>query len=213
VDACEAFVAAAPPRRRAFSRNYDGRARGESYKAEWYDAIVGAALQRVAVNAALATETITKALAPTTVRADTFTLARIAKDREAVVARYLRDRDAPALDAVMRRLDEEEARAEESEVAVPTHDDVVGYLANLSKLWDETETEGRHAIAEAMFDRLDVLGLDVVATPSIEADQYGWADVFGSGTLEVPLMCSISRSGRGERSKDIDFVLMGWSAA
>jgi hypothetical protein len=199
VDACPPFVAAAPPRRRAFSRNYDGRARGESYKAEWYEAIVGAAFQQVAANAALAAATTEKALAPVTVATDTFTLARIARDREVALTRYVRDRDAAALEAVMRRLDEEVARAEESDVAVPTHDDVVGYLSNLSRLWEETETEGRRAIAEATFDRLDVLGLDVIATPSSEADQYGWGEAFGRGTLEVPLVCLIGHSGRGER--------------
>jgi hypothetical protein len=34
-------------------------------------------------------------------------------------------------------------------------------------------------IAEAAFDRIDALGLDLDVTPSIEADQYGWAEVFG----------------------------------
>jgi hypothetical protein len=62
--ACLPFVAAAPLRRRAFSRNYDERTRGESYKAEWYEAIVGAAFRQVAANAALAAATTEKALAP-----------------------------------------------------------------------------------------------------------------------------------------------------
>jgi hypothetical protein len=200
VSACLPFVAAAPLRRRVFSRNYDERTRGESYKAEWYDAIIGAAFRQVAANADLAAATTEKALAPAMIATDTFTLARIARDREAAVARYLRDRDAAALDAAMRRLDAEVARSEESDVAVPTRDDVLGYLSNLSRLWEETETEGRRAIAEATFDHLDVLGLDVIATPSAEAEQYGWGEVFGRGTLEVPVVCSNGHSGRGERN-------------
>jgi hypothetical protein len=54
-------------------------------------------------------------------------------------------------------------------------------------LWQETEDEGRRAIAEATFDRIDVLGLELVATPSIEASRYGWAEAFGPEPLEVPL--------------------------
>jgi hypothetical protein len=43
--------------------------------------------------------------------ADSLTLARIQKDREAALARYLRERDSAGLEAVMARLDAEEAGA------------------------------------------------------------------------------------------------------
>lgn len=70
------------------------------------------------------------------------------------------------------------------------------YLTNLWRLWQDTEPEGRRAIAEAAFDRIDAVGLDLISYPSAEAERYGWSDAFGS----EPLVCSTSRSGRGERS-------------
>ena len=70
------------------------------------------------------------------------------------------------------------------------------YLSNLWQLWRDTEPQGRRAIAGAAFDRIEVLGLDLVIHTSAEAGQYGWAAVFGAEALEVPL----SRYGRGERA-------------
>ncbi len=35
-------------------------------------------------------------------------------------------------------------------------------LTNLSKLWQDTELAGRRAIAEAAFDRIEAMGLDLV---------------------------------------------------
>jgi hypothetical protein len=35
-----------------------------------------------------------------------------------------------------------------------------------------------------------------VIHPSAEAERYGWSEAFGS----EPLVCSISRTGRGERN-------------
>ena len=63
------------------------------------------------------------------------------------------------------------------------------------KLWRETTPAGRRAIAEAAFDGIDALGLDLVIHPSAEAEHFGWSEAFGS----EPLVYSISRYGRGER--------------
>jgi hypothetical protein len=71
------------------------------------------------------------------------------------------------------------------------------YLSKLSELWADTPSEGRRAIAGAAFDHIDALGIDLVIYPSAEAERYGWSEAFGS----EPLVCSISRSGRGERSR------------
>jgi hypothetical protein len=65
--------------------------------------------------------------------------------------------------------------------------------------WQHGRPDGRRMIAEAAFDRIEALGLDLDVTPSIEADQYGWAEVFGPNPLIVPLSSSIGQCGRGER--------------
>lgn len=169
--------------------------RGESYPADWYDEMVGAALKRVASSALLMAETMPVALASDGAGVDPFTTARIERDRKAATARYLRDRDVIGLQRAMERLDrdEQEARARPGDVvtvAIAHH-----YLNNLAELWRDTQPEGRRAIAEAAFDRIDALGVDLIVHPSAEAERYGWSEAFGS----EPLACSISRSGRGER--------------
>jgi hypothetical protein len=67
-------------------------------------------------------------------------------------------------------------------------------------LWEDTEPEGRRAIAEAAFDRIEALGVSLTIYPSAEAEKYGWPEAFGHGPLDVPLAGSIGRYGRGERS-------------
>ena len=188
-------VTVAPRTRRAFSRNYDGRMRGESYPAEWYDNMIGAALRHVAASAKLMTETMPKALAPEPTQAGDFTGARIVRDRQAAMTRYMRDRDVGELQATMSRLDSEQSQAQERVGGDVTPERARHYLANLSELWADTEPEGQRAIAAAAVDRIEVMGLDLVIHPSDEAERYGWSEAFGS----KPLVCSISRTGRGER--------------
>lgn len=195
VDACMPFKSAAPRARRAFSRNYDRRVRGESYRADWYDSMVGAALRQVSVSSQLMSETMSKTLARDATGQDVFTLSRIARDRQAATARYLRDRDVVELQTTMARLDVEEQQAKDRPSDGVTPERARHYLANLWKLWEDTEPEGRRAIAESAFDRIEAIGIDLVLHPSAEAERYGWAAAFGPG----PLMCTISQSGRGER--------------
>jgi hypothetical protein len=72
----------------------------------------------------------------------------------------------------------------------------IEHLENLWELWNETEPEGQRAIAESAIDHIEAVGLDLLIHPSAEAERYGLAEAFGS----EPLVCSISQSGRGERS-------------
>ena len=195
VDACAPFKAAAPRTRRAFSRNYDGRLRGESYRADIYDSMVGAALRRAAASAKLMTETMPKALEHELAGGDMFTLSRIEQDRRSAMAGYLRHRNTAELQATMTRLDLEESQARERPRDAVTSEQARHYLSNLSELWEDTEPEGRRAIAEATFDRIEAMGIDLAVHPSAEAERYGWADAFGPD----PLVCTMSRSGRGER--------------
>ena len=50
---------------------------------------------------------------------DSLALARIAKERETALARYVRDRDPLALGSTMARLDAEEAEARDCQVGGP----------------------------------------------------------------------------------------------
>jgi hypothetical protein len=55
--------------------------------------------------------------------------------------------------------------------------------------------------------RIEALGVSLTLHPSAEAQRYGWAEAFGHGPLEVPLAGSISRYGRGERTRTSDLRL------
>ena len=58
--------------------------------------------------------------------------------------------------------------------------------------------EGRRLLVEAIFERVDVLGLAIVEiTPTPEAESRGWAAAFG----EPAVMSVKVKSGRGERSR------------
>ncbi|MDH4143467.1 MAG: hypothetical protein OEV61_12735, partial [Chloroflexota bacterium] len=70
------------------------------------------------------------------------------------------------------------------------------YLESLPDLWAKTSDAGRHAIAEAVFERIDVLGAnDFSFTLTASAKAHGWDAAFGAGDQSI----SIGRSGRGER--------------
>lgn len=194
VDACAAFVDARPRVRRAGRWAPNGRIRGESYVTDAYERPLRDLLGRAALAAVVITETMGLRDAPA--GPDPFTLARIARDRESATARYLRDRDVSALTETIAALDEEEERARQVERSGLTTGEVRAYLEDLPRLWDDTDAEGRAALSQGIFERLDVLGVERVAvhlTPTAEA--YGFANLFAKG----PVMCSISRCGRGER--------------
>ena len=83
----------------------------------------------------------------------------------------------------------------------------------------KTSDAGRHAIAEAVFERIDVLGVtDYTFTLTAHAKARGWDAAFGSGVLRLEnqgsrgktptlqtgpgegvLSTTQGRSGRGER--------------
>jgi hypothetical protein len=68
----------------------------------------------------------------------------------------------------------------------------------LPELWAKTSDAGRHAIAEAVFERTDVLGAnDFTFTLTVRAKAHGWDAAFGAGNQSI----SIGQSGRGERAR------------
>jgi hypothetical protein len=132
----------------------------------------------VGANAGLVADVIT-ALHGDEVGPDPATLARIERDRDSAMARYRRDRDEVALGETMRRLDREETEAKATNADVPTAAEAVEYLRDLPRLWDEAEGSGRKQLAEALFERIDVLGARKLNVhPSAAAKAQGWAEAW-----------------------------------
>jgi hypothetical protein len=78
----------------------------------------------------------------------------------------------------------------------PTPAEARAYLEELPHLWAKTSDAGRHAIAEATFERIDVLGVtDYTLTLTAHAKAHGWDAAFGARDVSI----SIGQSGRGER--------------
>ncbi len=113
----------------------------------------------------------------------------------------------------------------------PTATEARAYLENLPDLWAKTSDAGRHAIAEAVFERIDVLGVtDYTFTLTADAKARGWDAAFGAdvrclqgqggwGKTPSPrpaqdegvLSTKEGQSGRGERdspaTNDLPFTM------
>jgi hypothetical protein len=196
-DACEAFKAAAPRRHRRNARtNLDHRVKGESYKIEVYEDAIGLAFGHVAVSSTLRASTVAAATTIERDRGDVLAQARIKRERERAALQFAKDRDLGGLEATMARLDAEAEAAVVRPSRVPTAAEARAYLERLPELWAKTSDAGRHAIAEAVFERIDVLGAnDFSFTLTAHAKAHGWDAAFGAGDQSI----SIGQSGRGER--------------
>ncbi len=232
-DACEPFKAALRRVQRD-GATIDPRVRGESYKADLYEAAIGRAFEHVAVSSRLKVDTVAIARRPDPEGGDELALARIkrerdhaalrfARDRDHAALRFARDRDLGGLEATMARLDAEAAAAVVRPSRIPTAAEARAYLEELPNLWAKTSDAGRHAIAEAVFERIDVLGVtDFTFTLTAHAKARGWDAAFGAGVLrlngqcgrgktpspspasgEGPLSVKEGQSGRGERSSAV----------
>ena len=73
---------------------------------------------------------------------------------------------------------------------------MVLYRAGLPTLWAKTADAGRHAIAEAVFERTDVLGVtDFTSRRTARVKARVWDAAFGARDVSA----SNGQSGRGER--------------
>ena len=103
-----------------------------------------------------------------------------------------------ALDETMARLDIEEAEACEACEASTMIDakTALDYLADLPGLWRKTAPERRRNLAEAIFERIEVLGVkEAIITPTPEAEAHGWREAWGDAVLTAHR----DGYGRGER--------------
>jgi DNA invertase Pin-like site-specific DNA recombinase len=185
---CEAFVAAAP------AHSGRGRSWGHAYRQERYEGVVEELLGRVGANAGTLTAVVRK-VGDRPAKVSGADAERIAAERERAMARYMRDRDSGALDASMHRLDAQEQAMRERAVPDEVPAEVaVGYLRELNKTWQEAEGgQGRALLAQALFERIDVLGMEeATVTLTEHASRHGFGAV-------LPEEFGISVSGRGER--------------
>ena len=182
---CSDWLAAGRPAPRAFRNAKDKRHKGVSYPADSFEGIVRQALGYVSANADLAGAVVDRLGADETAP-DPVSLARIERDREGALARYRRDRDPDALEANMRALDQEEHRARGASADGPTAEEATEFLRKLPELWDEAEPSGRKLLAEALFERIDVLGAGKAKLhPSASAQAQGWAEAWNGARLVV----------------------------
>jgi hypothetical protein len=130
--------------------------RGESYKVDAYERVIGRAFEHVAMSARLKTDTVAQATRPDPEGVDELALARIKREREQAALRFAKERDLGKLEATMARLDAEAAAAVVRPSMIPTAAEARAYLESLPDLWAKTSDAGRHAIAEAVFERIDV---------------------------------------------------------
>jgi DNA invertase Pin-like site-specific DNA recombinase len=185
-DACQAFRAAAPRRIQRDGATIDPRVRGESYKVEMYEQAIGRAFEHVAVSTRLKTDTVGIARRADPDGGDVLTQARIKRERERAALQFAKDRDLGRLEATMTRLDAEAQAAVVRPSRIPTAAEARAYLESLPELWAKTSDAGRHAIAEAVFERIDVLGVtDYTFTLTAHAKARGWDAAFGPGVLRV----------------------------
>jgi hypothetical protein len=162
---------------------------------QWGDAI-GRAFEHVAVSSRLKADAVAAATRPETDGTDVLAQARIKRERERAALQFAKDRDPGRLEATMARLDAEAEAAVIRRSRVPTAAEARAYLESLPELWERTSDAGRHAIAEAVFERIDVLGVtDYTFTLTAHAKARGWDAAFGARVVRVKQ----GRSGRGER--------------
>jgi len=196
LDACEPFRAAAPRRVQRDGATIDPRVRGESYTADAYEDAIGKAFEHVAVSSRLKVDTVALARRPEPDGGDVLAQARINRERDQAALRFAKDRDLGRLEATLARLDAEAQAAVVRPSRVPTAAEAREYLESLPNLWAKTSDAGRHAIAEAVFERIDVLGVtDYTFALTAHAKARGWDAAFGGGAVRV----KEGRSGRGER--------------
>lgn len=108
------------------------------------------------------------------------------------MARYRRDRDPAALEATMAALDRQEAATRAAQdIDTQPAADVVAYLRDLPRWWAEAPVS-RRGLAEALFERIDVLGLrQMHLEPTQLAIRAGLVEAFASSSAGY---------GRGERT-------------
>ncbi len=160
---------------------------GHPYRADDYEDIVRDVLAVASVGADLITDVVALTREPL---CDQVALARIARERDLALTRYRRDRDGRRLEATMASLDEQEAMARAANPQPMPAAEIAARLRDLPGIWDAAPAS-RRAIAESLFERIEVIGLRrMQITPTTAAVARGLAEAFSSASAGY---------GRGER--------------
>jgi hypothetical protein len=177
---CEAFIAAYHAPAKAL-RGQHRRTPGHSYQAAEYEHVVGKILERVSLGADTIAEVMTGQASPDV---DRFALVRIERERADALAAYRRHRDPVRLEAEMARLDEAEQSAKSAaQYRGLDPAESVDFLRNLPALW-EAAPNSRRALAESLFDSVEVLGLNTMhVEPTPAALRRGLAEAFRADEL------------------------------
>ncbi len=78
--------------------------------------------------------------------------------------------------------------------------EAVAWLHDLPALWAAADDSGRRLLTEAIFEKVEVLGVQSVTIhPTPEADAHGWSEAFGTLPLLLNAGRAFSTDGRGER--------------
>ncbi len=78
--------------------------------------------------------------------------------------------------------------------------EAVAWLRDLPALWASADDSGRRLLTEAIFEKVEVLGVQSVTIhPTPEADAHGWSDAFGTLPVLLNAGRAFSADGRGER--------------
>lgn len=172
---------------------------GESYPAYLYDQIVPAVLAHVSAAADLLPEVMSE-LSQAGTGPDPATMGRIQRDMDTARRQLEVDLDPVAFTDTITRLRQEEAAAKSVDRTVPTADEARAYLQDLPRLWDASGPHERKLLANAVFERVDVLGVErVILTVTDEARRHGWLAAWAGRELTVPLSVESVGYGRGER--------------
>jgi len=79
--------------------------------------------------------------------------------------------------------------------------EAVAWLHDLPALWTAADDTGRRLLTEAIFEKVEVLGVQSVTIhPTPEADAHGWSEAFGTLPLLLNAGRASSTDGRGERT-------------
>jgi DNA invertase Pin-like site-specific DNA recombinase len=177
---CEAFIAAYHAPAKAL-RGQHRRTPGHSYQAAEYEHVVGKILERVSLGADTIDEVMTGQVSADV---DRFALVRIERERADALAAYRRHRDPARLEAEMGRLDEAEQSAKSAaQYQGLDPAESVEFLRNLPALW-EAAPNSRRALAESLFESVEVLGLNTMhVEPTPAALRRGLAEAFRADEL------------------------------
>jgi len=85
-----------------------------------------------------------------------------------------------------RTLDQQESQAKAVHADGLTREEAIESLRELPQLWNDAEPSGRKLLAEALFERIDILGTRKVKLhPSASAKAQGWDRAWNGARLVV----------------------------